>query len=158
MSEGLVFAGKYVKVRLEEGREVVERADCAAVLALNENGQMLIVRQHRPAAGLSTAEIPAGLLEEGEAPSVAALREFREETGFAADLTPLGSMWVAPGFCRQQAHLFLAERLREAPLPPDPDEDISIEWLLPEEVLKLPHSAITAAAAFWAMKQTEGER
>lgn len=145
-------------VRLEGGREIVERADCAAILALNERGQMLIVRQHRPAAGCATAEIPAGLLDAGETPAEAALRELREETGFAAELKPLGSVWVAPGFCRQRAHLFLASGLREAPLAPDADEEISTEWLFPEEALALPHSAITAAAAFRAMVITEGAR
>ncbi|HDQ45102.1 MAG TPA: NUDIX hydrolase [bacterium] len=86
-----VFTGKYLDVRkyhlrLPDGRkavrEIVHVRDSVAVLPVDPEGRVILVRQHRPAVGKTLIEIPAGLLDEGESPEEAALRECEEETGY----------------------------------------------------------------------------
>ena len=84
------------------------------------------MRQYRVPAARELLEIPAGTLEPGEEPLATAHRELREETGYAADrLEPLGGTWMAPGFCSEYIHYFLATGLRPSPLPQDEDERLS---------------------------------
>jgi 8-oxo-dGTP pyrophosphatase MutT (NUDIX family) len=86
-----IYAGKYMDVRrhflrLPDGREamreIVHVRDSVAVLPVDAEGRVILVRQHRPAIGKTLLEIPAGLLDEGETPEDAALRECEEETGY----------------------------------------------------------------------------
>jgi ADP-ribose pyrophosphatase len=107
-------------------RSVVRHPGAVALVAIDAEGRWLLVRQYRHAAGRWLLEVPAGTLEVGEAPETTAARELREETGFAADqLERLGGTWMAPGFCSEFIHFFLATGLRPAPLPQDEDEDLS---------------------------------
>ncbi len=135
-------------LRLEDGREVVRpiarHPGAIALVALDEEGRWLLVRQYRHAATRWLLEIPAGTLEAGEAPEVTAARELREETGFAAArLERLGGTWMAPGFCTEYITYFLATGLREDPLPHDDDEEFApIERLTVEEL----HAAVRAGA------------
>jgi ADP-ribose pyrophosphatase len=85
-----IFDGKFLHVdkltvRLPDGRgadrEVVVMPDSVAVLPMDSEGNVLLVRQHRPAIGRTLLEVPAGLIDEGETPSEAAVRECEEETG-----------------------------------------------------------------------------
>ena len=70
-------------------------------------------------------EAPAGCIEPGETPEDAARRELAEETGYRArTLTSLGGIWMAPGFCNEFMHVFLAEGLTPGPTNPDADEAI----------------------------------
>jgi ADP-ribose pyrophosphatase len=84
------FAGRYMEVEtltvlLPDGRsaqrEVVRVRDAVAVLPLEEDGTVYLVRQYRPAIGKTLIEIPAGLVDRGESPEKAALRECGEEIG-----------------------------------------------------------------------------
>jgi len=73
-------------------------------------------------------ELPAGTLEPGEAPELAAGREVREETGFAAGkLRKLGEFFLAPGYSTEYMHVFLATDLSVDPLPKDADEFLTVE-------------------------------
>src|SRR6266700_6870358 len=106
--ERLIYAGRIVTLRLKyltqpDGnrhlREIVEHAPGAAVVAVHDDGQVLLVRQHRPAVEAHLLELPAGLVDPGEQPIDTAGRELVEETGFAADhLEPLVSFYTSPGF------------------------------------------------------------
>jgi ADP-ribose pyrophosphatase len=92
--------------------------------------------QRRPAVNAFTVEIPAGLIEPGEAVLEAAAREFAEECGLAGDLTHLTSMYTSPGFTNELVHLIRAENLRAAQGTPDDDEDIEIVYLEPRALIE----------------------
>lgn len=113
---GRVFRVEVLDVELPDGqksiREVVRHNGGAAIVALDEEGYIYMVRQYRIAAGQEMLEIPAGKLEPGEDPKAAALRELTEETGMvAADCDLLFSMYATPGYCSEQLHVYFAQGL-----------------------------------------------
>ena len=111
-------------------REVVRHPGGVAVLPLDEDGNVLLVRQFRYPFGRVLLEIPAGKLDRGEEPLHAAARELEEETGVQAEeLISLGSIYVSPGFCDEELHLYLAQGLKQGKSHPDEDE-----FLAPERV------------------------
>src|SRR5205814_4843468 len=108
-----VFDITETRVRFDDGVEVehsvVRHPGAVAIVALDEQGRWLLVRQYRVPAERELLEIPAGTLEPGEEPLATAYRELREETGFAATtMEPLGRTFMAPGFCTEYIHYFLA--------------------------------------------------
>lgn len=133
-SEPLVSAG-YLNItrdiiRFPNGHEadraIVWHPGAVALVVEDADGRWLMVRQYRHATGRELLEIPAGTREAGEAPEVTAAREVREETGYAAgSIVRLGGAWMAPGFCSEYIHYFLATDLRADPLPQDHDEYIA---------------------------------
>lgn len=136
-----VFRGRLISVRVEETergpREVVEHPGAVAILAVNEKGEVLLVRQHRYGAGRELWEIPAGTLEPGESPLRCAQRELWEETGFRArKWTKLGVFYTSPGILDELMHLFLAEGLEGDPGPKMEGEIAELAFRRPEEVLQ----------------------
>lgn len=135
-SEREIYAGRILTLRLRyldqpDGsrrlREIVEHAPGAAVVAVDDAGQVLLVRQSRPAVGVDLLELPAGLVEPGEQPIDCAGRELNEETGYrAARLEPLVSFYSSPGFSTELIHIFVATELRLAPVTGDAEEDIEL--------------------------------
>ena len=106
-----------------------------AVVAVDADGHVLLVRQFRSPAGRVLLEIPAGTLDEGpdgsiEDPDRAARRELEEETGYrAASWRVLARFYTAPGFTTEYMHLYLATGLRPADgdrLGPDEDEHLHL--------------------------------
>ena len=98
---------------LPDGRrvelDIVRHPGAAAVVPFVAPGEVLLIRQHRHAAGGMLLEVPAGKLDAGEAPERCAARELEEETGFRAGrLEPLAWIWTTPGFCDERIHLFAA--------------------------------------------------
>lgn len=140
MSERVIYQGKLVKLvvrQVERGdkmldREIVEHAPGAAVLALDEQGRVLLVRQHRPAVAADVLELPAGIVDPGESPEQCALRELQEETGYAAEAVDLLlRFYPSPGFCDEVVHVFAARGVR-----PTTDHGVDEEEDL--EVVRLP--------------------
>lgn len=133
LSSRQVFAGKLInvehwQVRLPNGdealREVVLHRGAAAVVPLDDEGNVTLVRQHRIAAGRFTWEIPAGKLDHaGEDMLDCARRELEEETGLQAERYRLLTVLdTTPGFCNEQIGIYLATGLRRHTSHPDPDE------------------------------------
>jgi ADP-ribose pyrophosphatase len=132
----VVYEGKVVSLRVDEialphgrkaTREVVEHPGAVVVIALDESGEVSLVRQYRHAVKRYLLELPAGGLEPGEEPLATAQRELREEVGVeAARWTPLGYFFSSPGFANEILHVFLAEDLVPAYAEPDEDEDIAV--------------------------------
>ena len=117
----MVYEGKVVSLRVDEialpaggtaTREVVEHPGAVVIIALDDDGEVALVRQYRHAIRRYLLELPAGGLEPGEEPLAAAQRELREEVGVeAARWTSLGYFFSSPGFANEMLHVFLAEEL-----------------------------------------------
>jgi len=130
--DGRIMAIRLDTVELAKGgqatREIVEHAPVVAIVPVDENGDVLMVKQYRLAAGGVMLEVPAGLVDEGEELEAAAQRELQEETGYrASHLERLAGFFVSPGFCTEFIHVFLALGLEESSLDADDDEDIVLE-------------------------------
>lgn len=132
----VLYDGRVVRLVVQETplpngttrrREIVEHADGAAILAVDAEDRVLLVRQLRPAVGQILLELPAGIVESGEDPAECARRELREETGFTSEhLEPLASFYPSPGFCTERLHVYLATGLREGTSSPDADEQLDV--------------------------------
>lgn len=134
--------------RLPDGREVeldiVRHPGAAAVVPFLSEDEVLLIRQHRHAAGGRILEVPAGKLDDGEAPEVCAARELEEEAGQRAGrLEPLGWIFTTPGFTDERIHLFAAFDLEAVPMRPEDDEHIetlrvpftrALEWVWSGEI------------------------
>lgn len=131
-----VYRGKILNMRVDtvelpngrqSTREIVEYAGAVAVVAIDGDGQVLLVRQYRYAVGRELLEIPAGKLEPGEEPQSAARRELMEETGFTPRcLRPLLRFFSTPGFTSEEMNLFLATELEPGKASPDEDEFVEL--------------------------------
>ncbi len=116
--EGRILTLKRLQVHCADGsegtREVVVHHGGAAIVAVTEAGEILLVRQFRIATGEVLLELPAGKLELGEDPMDCALREIEEETGYrTTQVEPLLQLYVSPGYTSELLHIFLAENLHE---------------------------------------------
>ena len=108
--------------------EIIEHGGSVVIIPVDENGNVLLVRQYRHATGQELLELPAGTLDDDEAPEVCAAREIREETGMAAGkLVRLGDFYLAPGYSTEFMVVFLATELSHNPLEADADEFLSVE-------------------------------
>lgn len=132
-----VFDGKIIKVdhmlaTLPNGktalREVAAHPGASAIVPLDDNGNVYLVRQFRAPLARVTIEIPAGKLDfMGEDRLAAAVRELREETGFTADnWLKLTDMATTPGFCSEVISIYLARGLKSGATDFDEDEFINI--------------------------------
>ena len=108
-------------------REVIEHPGAAAMLAFDEKGKVLLVKQHRFPHGY-ILEIPAGTLEKGEKPIDCAYREIIEETGYEAKkMTKLISYFPSVGYNKEEIHIFVASGTKKKfELKLDNDEFITV--------------------------------
>ena len=130
MRKKRIYSGK--PVRLDEysltiegrkvRREIIDHPGAAAILAFDEKGKIILVRQHRFPHGY-ILEIPAGTLEKGESPKSCALREIQEETGYKAKgMTRLVTYYPSVGYNTEKIHCFVASGLTLAKSKLDADE------------------------------------
>ena len=106
-------------------REVVERSDCIAVVAIDEQDNILLVRQFRYAVDRFLLEIPAGGIDPGEEPIDSVRRELQEEIGyFPRKIDKLGGFYSIPGYGTEYLHCFLATDLVPARLMAEDTDDI----------------------------------
>ena len=137
VDEESIYEGKIVhlhlmRVTLPSGkpgiREIVRHVNASAVVAVDENNNVLLVRQFRAPMGRVTCEIPAGKLDSPqEDPLEAARRELSEETGYQAEhWVKLTDMISSPGFCDEVISIFLATGLTRGVAHPDDDEFLGL--------------------------------
>lgn len=109
--------------------DFVRQKGAAAVIAVLEDGRLLMVRQYRNALDRETIEIPAGGLNgETEPTDVAAKRELQEETGYTCDtLEFLMSVRTTVAFCNEKIDIYVAKNLTPGKQHLDEDEFISVE-------------------------------
>lgn len=119
-------------------RETVYRGNAAAIVAVDEQGRILLVEQYRHALGAMTLEIPAGMIEEGEDAASAAYRELEEETGFrAGEMIYFGQYYMSVGFSTEQLAFFLAKNLTKGTMHTDPDEFITVKPMPVKDAMDL---------------------
>lgn len=109
--------------------EIVGHPGGAAVVPVDANGRVCLIRQFRHVAKGWLWEVPAGKLD-GRPPLDTARLELAEEAGLAAGtFESLGQMWASPGIFTEVVHLFLATDLHPVPAHPEHDEILEVHWL-----------------------------
>ena len=140
--EGNIINVRVDTVRMPSGRdatrEIVEHSHAVCIVPIDNDGNVVLVRQYRKPAETALLEVPAGGVEEGEISEEAVLRELQEEIGYTADhLEHLSSFWVAPGWATEYMHAYLATGLRESRLEGDEDENIEVVRLRFNEAVSM---------------------
>lgn len=145
-----VLDGRVIKVTIEQVKlpndhvatlEIVHHPGGSAVVALDERGCICLVRQYRHAAGGYIWELPAGKIDDREAPLRTAQRELQEEAGRTArEWRSLGEYLSSPGFLTEVVHLFLATGLSEVDDRLEQSEVLEAHWLPFEQVMRMAHS------------------
>ena len=119
-------------------REVVEHSDCIAVVVLDDQDNVLLVRQFRYAIGKFLLEIPAGGIDPGEEPVDCVRRELQEEIGyFPHKIEMLGGFYSIPGYGTEYLYCFLASNLVPSRLIAEDTEGIEVVTIPPEQIPKL---------------------
>jgi len=141
----MIYEGRAVKLRIdtvqnasgqETTREIVGHADCVAIVAIDAEDNVLLVKQFRKPVEKELLEIPAGGIDPGEDAETAVCREMQEETGyFPGELVSLGGFYSAPGYCTEYLYLYLASDFASSQLFAEDTEGI--------EVVRIPISQIT---------------
>ncbi len=138
VSSQTIFEGKIIKVTLDQARlpdgslaprEVVYHPGGVAVLALDDDNTVYLVKQYRYPIQQLLLELPAGKLDHGAEENVllGAQRELSEETGLeAAEWTYLGYTLASPGFCDEALHMYLARGLTRKRQHLDEDEFLDV--------------------------------
>jgi ADP-ribose pyrophosphatase len=156
LTSRVVFQGRLLTIRVDEvrladgvtcTREVIAHPGAVAMVPLLDADHVLLVRQWRHPAGRALLEIPAGTLAAGEEPRACATRELMEEIAYRPRrLTPLCTMFLAPGYSSEQLHVFLAEDLIPETRAQDEDERIDLVTVSWDDVAGLLRSGEIADA------------
>ncbi len=116
-------------------REIIHHPGGVCVFGVDDNNNVIMVRQFRIATEQVLLEIPAGKLEYGENPLSAAKREFQEETGMVADeIISMGYFYPTPAYCKEKIYMYFAKGLKQQSQNLDDDEFL--------EVLKIPYKQL----------------
>ena len=147
VSSELIFDGKVVHLYLDNillpdgkpaTREYLRHVGAVAVLPLFADGTVACVRQYRYPFSRTLLEVPAGKLEPGEAPELAAARELSEETGLTAGrMQYLGANFTSPGYSEEVLHIYLARDLHRGAAHLDPGEFLNVERHPLEELVQM---------------------
>jgi ADP-ribose pyrophosphatase len=144
----VIYDGKKVRLELHHledeetgrrhAREVVVHPGAVAVLALLDDGRVLLIRNRRYAVGQVLLELPAGTLEKGENPMNCAGRELLEETGYLARrLTLIGTYFTSPGILSEKMYAYAAYDLQERKAALEEGEEIELEPTPLDEALQM---------------------
>ena len=149
IEQSSIYRGKVVdlsldRVELPNGEvadlEVIRHPGAAAIVPVDDEGLVWLVRQYRYATDNWLLEVPAGKLDGGETPESCAARELEEEIGKrASSLSALGWIWTTPGFTNERIHLFLARALVASEQSLETDEVLSIETMPFDEAIERVH-------------------
>lgn len=133
-----VYDGKLIGLTVEQWgehvREIVEHPGAVAIVAVDREDHVWLVRQLREATRTKLVELPAGTAEPGEEPLATAKRELREECGLSGGTwRALTAFWTTPGFTREYMHVFLAENVEPGVAEPEADEALEVvRWPVAE--------------------------
>jgi ADP-ribose diphosphatase len=134
----LVYEGRLLGLTVERWgaheREIVEHPGAVAIVAVDEEECVTLVRQLREPARKRLLELPAGTAEPGEEPLATARRELQEECGLTGgEWRELATFWTTPGFCRERMVVFAAEGVVRGEPAPAADEELEVvRWPVAE--------------------------
>lgn len=156
------YEGELVGVTIERWgeheREIVEHPGAVAIVAVDRDGCVTLVRQRREAVRRELLELPAGTLAPGEDPLACARRELEEEVGLTGGRwRELAAFYTTPGFCRERMHVFVAEDVEAGAASPEDDEQIEhVRWPIDEIETRLVEleDAKTLAALLLYLRET----
>ena len=140
--KGRVFNLRQDEVRMPNGNlahlDIIDHPPAVTLVPVDAEGFIWFVRQYRHATGGDILELPAGVVEAGEAPEVCALREIREEIGMSAGgIRLIGEFYEVPGYSSEYMYTYLAWDLKPDRLPGDEDEFISVERISIKEAYQM---------------------
>jgi 8-oxo-dGTP pyrophosphatase MutT (NUDIX family) len=145
-----IFTGRVIELNVERVElpngsvaelEIIRHPGGAAVVALDTDDRICLLRQFRHAVGGWIWELPAGKIDNREPPLDTARRELEEEAGMAAaSWRPLGDYLSSPGVFTEVVHLFLATQLTPLSARPEEHEVIEVHWLPFRDVLRMADS------------------
>ncbi len=145
--EGKVFTVQIETLQLPKGSEmkaeIVRHPGSVVIIPVTDAGDIILVRQYRPAIAQLAWELPAGTRRHDEDPRKAAARECQEEIGLIPDhLESLGAFFPTPGYCDEQMHFYRVSGLRpptsrDEPAYQDEDEDIEARAFSPADVRRM---------------------
>jgi ADP-ribose pyrophosphatase len=136
--ESIVYDGRLFDVAVEvwdgHRREIVRHPGSVAIVAVDVEDRVVLVRQRREAVRGSLLELPAGTREPGESALDCARRELQEEVGLTGGhWRELAQFWTSPGFLQEDMRVFLAEETEEGEARTEPDEDVElVRWPVAE--------------------------
>ncbi len=156
MTDTTIFTGRIITLTVEPvtlpnhrtlEMEIVHHPGGAAVVALDVQQRVALLRQYRHAIGGWLWELPAGKLDPGEGPALTARRELQEEAGVsAARWDELGTVISSPGVFTERVYLYLARELSPAVAEPEAHEVFELHWLpLAEAVARAASGEFTDA-------------
>lgn len=147
LSSEYVYRGRAVNLRVDlvekangrkTTREIVEHADCIAVVVLDEQDNVVLVRQFRHAVGRFLLEVPAGGIDPDEEPEDAVRRELQEEIGyFPRKINSMGGFYAIPGYGTEYLHCFLATDLAPKRLVAEDTDEIEVVRVAPDQIPRL---------------------
>ena len=147
LSSKMIFNGRAVNLRVDtiqmpDGRqttrEIIEHGACIAVVAIDEQDNVLLVSQYREVVEKELLEIVAGGIEPDEDVETAVKREMQEETGYLPQkLQSLGGYYLAPGYSTEFLYLYLATDLLPSRLVAEDTEGINIVRVPVSQIRKL---------------------
>lgn len=139
------YIGKFINMFIDKVRlpnqhvvelEYIDHPGAAAIVPVDDDGNIIMVRQFRYAASGYVWEIPAGKIDHGEPPEICAARELQEETGFScAQLEPIGFIWTTPGFTNEKIWLYLARNLQASTQALEDSEVLTVEKVPAEKAI-----------------------
>lgn len=137
--EGRILSVEVLDIELPDGRtatrEIVRHGTAVAVIARRRDGRFVFIHQFRKAMERICFEVMAGLVDPGEAPEAAAIRELKEETGYIPDsIRFLGPIYPSVGYCDERIDIFYAEVHEPGETDFDTDEEIETILLTEKEM------------------------
>ncbi|MDO5719032.1 MAG: NUDIX hydrolase [Tissierellia bacterium] len=150
MKSERLYEGRIINLRVDtvelpnrkySRREIVEHSNSVLIIPILDDEYTLLVKQFRKAVDKVILEFPAGLIDSGEDPSEAALRELQEEVGYSANkLNYIYDAYSSPGFTNEKVSIFLAEDLYESKLENDEDEFLEIVKIKIDDLIDMLHN------------------